>query len=342
LFNASKGARNPVPTKKRLLLFGLAAGVVACGALLSTRTPAQEAVSPGSREIAITIDDLLLNGPEIDLDRLKSMTDHLTQTIQSNHVPVVGFVNEIKLHVTGEEDPRIGLLQLWLDRAIDLGNHTYSHFSLQETPLRRFEDDVVRGEEVTSRLLARRGRKLVYFRYPYLQTGPTREVKEGFERFLAERGYTIAPITVDTNDWVFAEIYTTASLRGDRETMQRVADAYPPYVEKMCDFYENLSRELFGREIRQTMLLHANPLNADHLGDVFRVLRKRGYRFISLSAALEDPAYKSPNQYVGPGGVSWLERWAYTRGKKEKIASEPDPPRFIMELYREYTGKRPY
>jgi len=327
---------------KRLLILGLAAGMVVCGEVLQSHSRNQEIVSPGAREIAITIDDLLLNGPEIDLGRLKSMTDRLTQSIQSNHVPVVGFVNEKKLRVTGEEDPRIALLQMWLDRGIELGNHTYSHFSLQQTPLREFEDDVVRGEEMTSRLLARRGRKLVYFRYPYLQTGPTREVKEGFERFLAERAYTIAPITVDTNDWVFAEIYTTASLRGDRETMQRVADAYPPYVEKMCDFYEKLSRELFGREIRQIMLLHANPLNADHFGGVVRVLRKRGYRSVSLSAALDDPAYKSPDHYVGPGGVSWLERWAYTRGKKEKIASEPDPPRFIMELYREYTGKRPY
>ena len=43
---------------------------------------------------------------------------------------------------------------------------------------------------------------------------------------------------------------------------------------------------------------------------------KRGYRFISLASALEDPAWSRPDAYAGPTGVSWLHRWLFTeRGR---------------------------
>ena len=41
---------------------------------------------------------------------------------------------------------------------------------------------------------------------------------------------------------------------------------------------------------------------------------RRGHRFITLERALQDPAYRSPDTYRGPGGLSWLDRWALTRG----------------------------
>ena len=302
----------------------------------AARRPGQSPATAIRREVAVTFDDLPLNGPEIRLDTLKSMTDRLTASIQKNHVPVVGFVNEQKIYKLGEMDARTELLKMWLDRGGDLGNHTYSHFSLTETPLEKFEEDVVRGETVSRLLLAQRGMQLEYFRYPFLHTGPTLEVRKAFEDFLRRRGYENAPVTVDNSDYVFATIYTKAWQRGDRATMQRVAEAYVPYLERMFDFYEKLSVETQGREIPQILLLHANLLNADYFDDIVQALRKRGSDFIPLKQALEDTAYHQPDGYAGKVGASWLERWAYTRGMKEKINADPDPPQFVIDLYKNY------
>ena len=72
----------------------------------------------------------------------------------------MGFVNEGKLFVEGETpadaEARIAILKTWVDAGLELGNHTYSHHSLNRTPLEEFEADVVRGEPVTRRLLAGR------------------------------------------------------------------------------------------------------------------------------------------------------------------------------------------
>src|SRR5436305_11803455 len=99
-----------------------------------------------SREIALTIDDLPLNGPDTSLSRMRTMTVKLVDSMRKNNVPVVGFVNESRLFNAGETDERIGLLKMWVDGGVELGNHTFSHLGFKGTPIAQYEDDFVRGD----------------------------------------------------------------------------------------------------------------------------------------------------------------------------------------------------
>ena len=119
------------------------------------------------RSVAVTFDDL--PGPPAglvanDVPALRDNTRKLLAAFREHGVPVVGFVNEGKLFVSGEkpEDARARtvILKMWLDSGFELGNHTYSHKSLNTTPLEEFEADLVRGEPVTRHLLEESGRKL--------------------------------------------------------------------------------------------------------------------------------------------------------------------------------------
>jgi hypothetical protein len=112
--------------------------------------------------------------------------------------------------------------------------------------------------------------------------------------------------------------------------MRRIADGYLRHMAESFDHFEALSRTLFGREIPQVLLLHANRLNADHFDSVAAILRRRGYRFVRLEDALRDPAYASRDTYVGPRGLSWLERWAATRGMTLREA--PRQPAWVDSL----------
>ncbi len=286
---------------------------------------------PPSRSIAITFDDLPLNGPDIGLASMQQMTEKLTASIQSHHVPTVGFVNEKKLFVEGEIDARTALLAEWLDRGVELGNHTFSHANFQTTPLEDYEDDVIRGENVTQLLLAHHGMKLRYFRFPYLRTGPTLEIKKQFEDFLARHGYINAPVTIENADYIFAALYTRAKLAGDRDAQKHFAQAYLDFTEKQLDFFEKFSVDVLGREPRQIFLVHANWLNADHFDDVIAILEKHGYQFIPLGEALQDDAYRLPDTYAGEMGVSWIERWAFSKGMPMRVREEPDPPNDILK-----------
>lgn len=291
-----------------------------------TRRPAP------TRAIAITIDDLPAS-PDYDLATLESMTRRLLAILTARRVPTVGFVNEAKLERAGEADARTRVLAMWTNAGLELANHTHSHPSFNVTPLDAFKEEVIRGERVTRELMGAKKMRLRYFRHPFLHTGPTREIRADFEKFLAKRGYTVAPVTVDGSDWLFSVVYDDALARGDRRAARRIADEYVRHTERALAFSERFSRDLFGREIKQILLAHANRLNADTFDRVLDRMRRRGYRFVSLEAALADPAYRHADEYAGEHGVSWFQRWAVTEGREMRAA--PEIAGFVKTRYEE-------
>ena len=311
---------------------------LAAGAFLFLAAGPSTALAPTARSVAVTIDDLpgppagvVSNEPEA----LAAMTKKLLAAVAKHRVPAVGFVNEGKLFVEGEGAAEIAartaVLRQWIDAGLELGNHTYSHRSLNRLPLEEFEADLVRGEPVTRGLLAEKDKTLRYFRHPFLQVGLELSKRRAFEKFLAEHGYTVAPVTIDNDEYVFAFVYADALRRGDRTTAERIAAAYLDYMEQVFLFVEELSRRVTGREIAQVLLIHANALNSDHFDDLAARMEKRGYRYATLEETLRDPAYALPDDYVGAWGISWLHHWETTAGKPR--SPSPDPPTWIQQAY---------
>src|SRR5688500_6035269 len=286
-----------------------------------------------SRTMAITIDDLPTTsvlGQQIE--RAERTTRDLLAAITRAGVPAIGFVNESKLQPAGKVDPRrVALLQRWLDAGLELGNHTFSHPDLHQVDLKTFQDDVLRGEIVTRRLLAAKGETPRYFRHPFLHTGRSLEVRDGLLAFLKEHGYSVAPVTVDNYDYIFAAAYDRSVGKGDRALTARITAAYVEYMEACVAYYEQQSVGIVGREVAQTLLLHASALNAATLEALVGRLRKRGYRFVPLSDALKDPAYASKDEFIGPSGITWLHRWALTQGTRGIFAGEPVVPEWVRK-----------
>jgi peptidoglycan/xylan/chitin deacetylase (PgdA/CDA1 family) len=280
------------------------------------------------KEVAVTIDDLPLNGPRIGIERLRAMTGKMLAGISKHQIPAVGFVNESLLYVPGEVDAQMAVLKSWADADVELGNHTFSHLRFKEISLAEYEDDFVRGETVTRMLMKQRGRKVRYFRHPFLQMGPTRELETAFESFIAERGYRIAPVTVDTMDWMFLAAYAKARAEGDGEMLRRVSEEYLKFVGVRFDFSEKVAAELFGRPVRHILLMHANELNADNFEALVKVIKDKGYNFITLEQALTDSIYQFPDKYTDTS--DWLSHWAFSKGRR---FDSPMPPDFIRKIF---------
>jgi len=282
------------------------------------------------RQVAVTIDDL----PAGMADRMSAaaitdMTQRLLGTLRDQKVPVVGFVNEKKLFKAGEADERIAALQMWLDYGFELGNHTFSHSSLNQVGLPAWEDDVVQGESVTRMLLSQHKMKMRYFRHPFLDVGRDLKTRVDAEAFLTARGYRIAPVTLDAWDWMYAGVYEDAKTRNDTALQQQLVKSYLEYSDAMFAFEEQLAVRTIGYEPKQILLLHGNNLEADHIGELIELLRKRGYRFITLAEALGDEAYSLPDTYVGEEGTGWIEHWAITQGKPPQ--GSPVFPQWVID-----------
>jgi len=309
------------------------------GAAAAAGVRAADAPTPVPRAMAVTVDDLPAL-PSGDVAEMRRVTEEVLAALSRHRVTAVGFVNEGKLEPSGERGARLALLESWLVAGHDLGNHTYSHPDINRVALGEYEQDVLRGEPGIRELLARRGRAPRWFRHPLTHTGPTREVRTAFEAFLKERGYAVAPFTVENSDYVFDVARRHATSRGERAAAERLRAAYVDYTLLVVERMEALSRDTFGREIPQVLLVHANRTNADALGEVLDRLAGRGYRFVSLDEALADEAWRTPDEFVGLRGPSWLYRLRVAKGLPLRLESEPDPPQWVLDLYRNAQERR--
>jgi peptidoglycan/xylan/chitin deacetylase (PgdA/CDA1 family) len=282
------------------------------------------------RRVAVTIDDGPVVGEMRDLANFQRISAGLIGSLQAGKVPATIFINERQLNVPGQRDGRVAVLEQWLDAGFDLANHTYSHPSLNKVPLWQFGDDVVKGEVIMRPLIEQRGRRLVWFRYPFLHSGTSEEIHNGIMAFLEQRDYRVAPVTVDYADYGFAGVFRTQQLAGNTDVAGKIKDAYLNQIDVGFEYAEKASVELFGYEVPQILLIHCNALNALTLPDTIARVRARGYQFITLDEAMTDRAYQRPDSFAGPGG-SWLSRTATLMGKRLTVTNARVPS-WITEL----------
>jgi peptidoglycan/xylan/chitin deacetylase (PgdA/CDA1 family) len=290
---------------------------------------AATATSAQAKGVAITIDDLPVFGRFTSAEEGAAVTGRLLAGMRRHHWKATGFVNEIQLDAP-DRPARIALLERWLDAGMDLGNHGYSHLSLTTTPVETYIADVARGETVTSPLLAAKGRRERWFRYPYLETGPTAAIRARFEGWLAGHGYRVAPVTMENSDWQFATPYDDAVARGDTRGAVRIQQEYLAFTRQIVGWYKKAGRSLFGREPSFVLLMHASRLNAASIDDLAAILKQAHLRPISLDQAMRDPAYRTADSYVGSDGDEWLERWSLTLHRSLPFASIPEVPHDIV------------
>ena len=307
--------------------------------LLSMLAGGAHASTP-DRRIALTVDDLPWQGLEArDEPELATLHARLLSALTQAGIPVIGFVNENKLEVDGVPQPaRLQLLRDWLAAGLALGNHTYGHLDLHTVTRHDYQQDILRGETQLRPLLAESGQALRWFRHPYLHAGQSAQAREELQAFLGQHGYRVAPVTVDNSEWIWALAYdrvreSDADAAQREALLRRLREGYVPYMLNKLDYNEQRSAQLLGRLPAQAWLIHANALNADSVGELVAATHRRGYRFITLDQALEDPAYQRADDYNGGAGISWIQRWAMTEKMPRSFyADEPLTPAWVLSL----------
>lgn len=283
-------------------------------------------LSAQPRQIVLTIDDLPRGGDVTTADKqaIRAMTAKLLNALKGTHA--IGFANpgSEKSQQLGEEELQ-HILKMWRDAGLDLGNHTHTHPSINQVPLAQYTADITAAEPTLTKALSA---KPLYFRHPFLFTGKDAETRAGLAKFLSANHYITAPVTVDNSDYIYARAYANHP-----EKAKEIQQAFLLHIEQSVVFFEQRAREVTGGDIPQILLLHANQLNADSLPALLKMLRARGYQFISLEQALRHPAYQLEDGYTGPGGFSWIHRWAKAKGIGGTGKGEPEPPKEIMDLY---------
>lgn len=233
------------------------------------------------REIAITIDDLPLVASRMNTpanqQRATERFASIVQAFTENKVPATGFV------IAGAiEKGQMAFLQQFLDAGLSLGNHTYSHYNLNQKSAEKYIADIDRADKILAPLMT----TPKYFRYPYLAEG-NKKTKPLVQEYLAEHQYTVAPVTIDSKDFAFNEQLYKIPFRSRAAYIEKFKSRYLAFIWKQTLLAEKRAN---GKPVKQILLIHANLLNSYLLKDVIQMYKQNGYTFISLAQALENPA----------------------------------------------------
>jgi peptidoglycan/xylan/chitin deacetylase (PgdA/CDA1 family) len=292
-----------------------------------------------TRTVALTFDDLPLAGvmehlsPAGKLAATQAVNSAILKTLRRHHAPAIAFVNESKVIADGHENENRAILREWIRQGGELGNHTYSHADLNSTTVEQFEKEIVDGEPSVRSLMAEKGKPLRYFRFPFDHTGETHEKHDAIAAFVQQRGYQMAACTIENSDWMFTRAYELMLERNDTKSAQRLREEYLQFTRKEIEYYGRLSQQIFGHEIPQVFVLHANRLSADTLDQVLKIFEKLNYRFVTLEEAQADPAYKTPDTFLTAFGPMWAYRWAKEKNIKVNGKLEPEEPAWV-ESYK--------
>ena len=262
--------------------------------------------APAPRPILISVDDLPIASGKLHPDpaeRLK-ITHELLAVLAKHHVPAMGMVVGKNHPTPGDE----ALLDLWLKAGLELGNHTYSHPDASKLETQAFIADAEKERAWLAKFLAARGKTLRYFRFPFLDEGDTREKLDALRAYLASSKQTNLPVTIDDQDWSFEDDWVDARRKNDTRTMAEVAADYQAALRIHVEHFEALSQKLFGRPVPEIVLLHAEEVSAAQWNAFFTWLELTGHRFASVDEVLADPAYQTPQSYVGRNGISLWDR----------------------------------
>lgn len=270
--------------------------VLVAAAPLGAQPPAPPPPSP---QMAVTIDDLPISQPSWHTPaQMQQITAGLMAALAKHGVQAVGFVNANKLDVDGRLD------------------------------------DVVAGEAGVKELVEASGGRWHWFRHPYLHVGTSPQIQAETYAFLAGRGYTVAPVSLDNSEWMYGRAYARAWNDGDEALQRRLGEDYLRYMLEVVDYYERQTELIVGRPIPHVLLIHAYALNADWFDPLLTRLAERGYRWVTLAEALDDSVYARPiDGYIGKGGITWLHRWGITEGLDRSLfRGEPEVPGWVEAL----------
>lgn len=242
-----------------------------------------------SIKMAITVDDLPVHG---DLPPGMTRTDvakKYVEILKKHKVPeVYGFVNAGR---TENKDDTAKVLKIWQDAGYPVGNHTYSHMSLNKNSAADFVREIALDDDYLKQVSG--GKDWKYFRYPYLHEGDTLAKRNAVRKYLQENHYKIAQVTIDFEDWSWNNPYARCVAKNDKKSIEWLKESYLKNASEILISSDKVSTAVFKKPISHVLLIHIGAFDALVLDQMLTDYEKLGVEFIPLSQALKDPVYET-------------------------------------------------
>jgi peptidoglycan-N-acetylglucosamine deacetylase len=257
-----------------------------------------------AQKLAITMDDLPANGMLPPGVTQAETARDVVAILKKRHVPpVYGFINAKKLE--GNSDGA-DALRLWA-AAEPVGNHTYTHVDLEQNSAEAFERDIEENEPALE--LLRPNGDWHWLRYPYLHEGDTVEKRRAVRSYLKSRGYRIAQVTLDWEDYLWNTAYARCVTKGDTKSIEWLRSSYLNTASEFLDLGREQAKLIYGHEISYVLLMHLGAFSSTILSEALDLLKKKGFKLVPLEEAESDAAYDGDPDVGLHDAGTLLDQW---------------------------------
>ena len=268
----------------------------------------------GRPQLALTMDDPTLTFGSVL--KWQDANARILKAINAKNVRAALFVCGMRV----DEADGSKLLSSWDQAGHLICNHSYSHrfYNNDKTNYSDFAVDFLKNEKI----IAPYRNRTALFRYPFLKEGDTVEKRDRFRALLKERGYRVGHVTIDASDWYLSQRFVDRLSKEPKTSPAPYRDYLVGHLLDRAAFYRQLALDVLGRDIRHTLLVHFNALNALVLPDVLNALETAGWQWIDASLAFDDPVFRSQPKTI-PAGESLVWALAKETGRFESRLRYP-------------------
>jgi peptidoglycan/xylan/chitin deacetylase (PgdA/CDA1 family) len=255
------------------------------------------AKSAAAPQFAITMDDFSWrNAVYLSAEKRNQA---ILDTLTANRVKAALFV----MGRNADDEEGMRLLRKWDGAGHLIGNHTYSHRSLNSNiTAAEYEKDILRAEMILIGL--NRFRKI--FRFPMLKEGNTTAKRDHVRAFLKSHGYRIGHVTIDNSDWIVDSRLSARLAKDPKADIKPYRDFYLEHMWDRAQYYNSLATKVTGRPVKHTILMHFNLLNGLFLGDLSEKFKGKGWQLIDAEEAFTDPIFRAePNTLPAGESIVW-------------------------------------
>jgi len=259
----------------------------------------------------ITFDDPKLNDSVMHSGQ---KIDNLIRTaLKSHSLRSILFVSGHRLNTKEGAE----LLEKWDKEGHWIGNHTYSHTSIDDPKINASQ--FIKDLEKQRSLIQHLNNYRPVFRYPFLKMGSSLSRRNAVHRYLQNNKIKHGFVTVDTSDWYISHRLEEALKNNPNLDLTPYRMFYQQHILERLEYYDQLAKKHYGT-INHSLLLHHNLINGLFLNDLIVFLKTKGWEAINVDSVFNQKieSYLPPLQSEGSSII-----WSLAKQKGEKGLRHP-------------------
>jgi peptidoglycan/xylan/chitin deacetylase (PgdA/CDA1 family) len=277
-------------------------------------------------KLAVTVDDLFLwkGLPWSEGYNPATIVPAMTRAFRHH-----GLENVYAFSATapaGDEASMRSIFDHWADHGHRMGNHTHYHANLNWVDEARYIRDIERTAVLIEPWIG--AAPVRYFRYAMDNWGNTAAKYQAVQNYLADNGYTSAPISVWFYDTEFISAHIRVTRSQDETAMVWLREQFVDTALRQLKLQTTTARAVFGRDPIYIWLIHATPLAADCMDDILTKFQLAGVEFCGLEEAMADPLNQKPAPLITPRFLNHIQKWAVHRD----LPLEEVPPPILTKV----------